>query len=415
MMQNLLRILFFCLYAPTIICSLILLFIIETQPSETISYPLKPTDIKQIKVIFRKIRSNNSDVKTLKLTQKNLNNLVNHFLNRYFEIATNIILAKDEVQMKVSLHLPKNNFGHYLNFHFKLKHQDNILFTPHSLQIGSLAIADEFSHYLFNLLFNYLPFKDIQQSIKKMLILIQITPQKLTLVYDSKSTLDNYIATSVATTDQQTLALYQQEIINIIKAHNPEWRLSLAELLQPLFELAYQRSNLKTAINENKIIIMAVNRYVNKSEIQRYFPASNEPLYAAYLYKRRDIAKHFMASALLTTVGNGSLAIILGEKKELRDAKLGSGFSFIDLAGDRTGIRFGQMATDSPESARRLQKLMAKIKDYRAFMPEVRDLPENITDETFKANFGSVYSTRYQLILKKIDSRINALPLYQLR
>lgn len=412
-MQISLRILFFCIYAPTIICSLILLFIIENKPSETISYPLKPTDIKQIKVIFRKIHSNKSDVKTLKLTQDNLNNLVNHFLNRYFEIATKIILAKDEVQIKVSLHLPKNNLGHYLNFHFKLKHQYNILFTPHSLHIGRLEIADEFSHYLFDILFNYSPFKDSQQSIEKMLKLIQITPQKLTLVYDSKSMVNKGVSISLLNADQQRLAFYQQKIVNIIKAHDPAWRLSLAELLQPLFEVAYQRSNLATAINENKIIIITVNRYVNQSEIQRYLPSDEPPRYAAYLYKRNDMAKHFMISALLTIVGNNSLAIMLGEEKELRDAKLGNGFSFIDLAGDRAGIRFGQMATKTPESARRLQKLMATIKDYRVFMPEVRDLPENITDEAFKNKFSSIDSPRYQLMLKKIDMRINALPIYQ--
>ena len=414
MMKNLLRILFFCIYAPTIACSLILLFMIENNPSETISYPINTTDIKQIKVIFRKIRSSNRDVKTLKLTQKNLNNLVNHFLNRYFEIATKIILAKDEVQIKVSLHLPKNSFGNYLNFHFKLKHQYNILFLPHSLQMGRLTIADEFSQFLFEIVLSYLPFKDSQQSIKKMLKLIQITPQRLTLVYDSKPIISN-TSTSLLNVDQQTLAFYQQKIVNVIKTHDPAWRLSLAALLQPLFKVAYQRSNLKTAINENKIIIIAINRYVNQSEIQRYLPSDDSPQYTAYLYKRSDMAKHFMASALLTIIGNGSLAIMLGEEKELRDAKIGSGFSFIDLAGDRAGIRFGQMATDSPKSARQLQKLMAKIKDYRVFMPEVRDLPENITDKVFKAKFGSIYSSRYQLILKKIDMRISALPLYQLR
>jgi len=392
-----------------------LLFIIENNPSETISYPLNTVDIKHIKVILRKIRSSNSDVKTLKLTQNNLNNLVNHFLNRYFEIATKIILAEDEIQIKVSLHLPKNNFGHYLNFCFKLKHQYNTLFQLHSLQIGHLAIADEFAQFFFETLSDRSPFKAIQQNIEKMLKLIQISPQKLTLVYDSKSIIDNNVSTSLLTVDQHALGFYQQKIAHIIKSHNPAWRLSLADLLQPLFKVAYQRSSLETAINENKIIIIAVSRYVNQSELQRYLPSNNKPQYAAYLYKRRDMAKHFMTSALLTTIGNGSLAIMLGEEKELRDAKLGSGFSFIDLAGDRAGIRFGQMATDSPESAKRLQKLMAKIKDYRVFMPEVRDLPENITDEAFKKKFGSIDSPHYQLILKKIDTRINALPIYQLR
>ncbi|MDQ7091918.1 MAG: hypothetical protein Q9M50_15010 [Methylococcales bacterium] len=101
------------------------------------------------------------------------------------------------------------------------------------------------------------------------------------------------------------------------------------------------------------------------------------------------------------------------KKKELRDAKFGQGFSFIDLAGDKAGIRFGKTATENPQSARQLQKKMAIIANYRAFMPEVRDLPENISHDAFNTTFGSIESPAYQLMVKKIDDRIAALSIYQ--
>ena len=74
---------------------------------------------------------------------------------------------------------------------------------------------------------------------------------------------------------------------------------------------------------------------------------------------------------------------------------------------------FGRMATKTPETARTLQKKMSTIKDYRAFMPEVRDLPEKMNEKIFKEKFGSVYSTAYQSMLKKIDLRIEMLPIYR--
>ena len=45
-------------------------------------------------------------------------------------------------------------------------------------------------------------------------------------------------------------------------------------------------------------------------------------------------------------------------------------------------------------------------------MPEVRDLPENMDKEEFKAQFDSVYSPTYQGLLKKIDTRISSCSVY---
>ena len=107
--------------------------------------------------------------------------------------------------------------------------------------------------------------------------------------------------------------IYQQKLAEIIAQHDPAWRLSLADLLKPLFELAYQRSTLENAIEENKLAIMVINDYVNKKETKKFLSTSaSKPTtgqqYSAFLYKRIDLAQHFIGSAAITASVNGQVA-----------------------------------------------------------------------------------------------------------
>ncbi len=182
--------------------------------------------------------------------------------------------------------------------------------------------------------------------------------------------------------------------------------------------MAYQRSTLDNAIEENRTVIFTVNDYVNKLGTQKLLagnPPANDKEYPAFLYKRIDLAQHFIGSAALTASVNRQVAQAMGEEKELSDAQGGSGFSFIDLAADKAGTRFGEIATASPENARQVQKAMLNIKDYTDFMPDPRDLPEHMDEDEFKQRYQSVNSPAYQEILKLIDARIAASPIYQLQ
>ena len=59
-----------------------------------------------------------------------------------------------------------------------------------------------------------------------------------------------------------------------------------------------------------------------------------------------------------------------------------------------------------------MQKAMSGIKDYSDFMPDPRDLPEHMNEAEFKQRFESIDSPVYQEILKQIDARIAAMPIY---
>ena len=194
--------------------------------------------------------------------------------------------------------------------------------------------------------------------------------------------------------------------------------MSLAELLKTTFQLALERSSAETAIKENKLAIMAVNNYVNQKEAKGFLtpPTANSisnKYYPAFLYKRADLAQHFIGSAVITASTGGEVAKVMGEEKELSDANGGSGFSFIDLTADKAGTKFGEITTSSPENALKAQKAIADIKDYTDFMPDPRDLPEHMNEEEFKTKYGSVESPIYKELSKEIDNRIANTPLYQ--
>ncbi|MGZ8947346.1 MAG: hypothetical protein ACXW1W_18225, partial [Methylococcaceae bacterium] len=248
---------------------------------------------------------------------------------------------------------------------------------------------------------------------------IKIDQQKATIsYYSSMKTMIQARDFLTQSSDNSNLDVYQKKLTEIVGQHDPAWRLSLADLLKPLFELALQRSTLENAIEENKLAIIAVNNYVNRKETKKLlsFPASKltgEKRYSTFLYKRIDLAQHFIGSAAITASVNGQVAKVVGEEKELSDAQGGSGFSFIDLAADKAGTRFGEMATSSPENARKIQKAMSTIKDYSDFMPDPTDLPEHMDEAEFKQRYQSVDSAAYQELSKQIDARIAATPIYK--
>jgi len=409
-----LRLLFFYLAAPPLLIAIVLAYAVENTAITKSNWSFNHTDIQRAKIIISNTALETQQ--TIQLSEKDLNIALSYLLNYYIHSTSKITVEKEQLQFKISLLLSKNPFGNYLNFSFNLTKNAGYP-VINTLQIGAIKIADEFAGLIVENIIKYTPLKEYYILAAQHIRALQIHPKGLTISYITPDDINLKATLSLNNKSYQSVLFYQQKITTIIAQHNPKWRLSLAELLQPLFKHAYQRSSISNAISENRAILIAISTYVNKSEIQAIIPFDISPetqrQYPASLYRRTDMAKHFMASAALAATGAASLANFLGQEKEITDAKQGSGFSFIDLAGDRAGLRFGKTAIASTVQARLLQERMAEIKDYTAFMPEVRDLPENMNNRVFKQQFESVYSAKYQAMLKKIDHRIAQLPIYQ--
>lgn len=409
-----LRWLFFCFAAPCLLFVFISINTFEATAITQSNWSLNHADLKRAKHLVSNIASKNTN--QINLNEKDLNIAASYLLNYYINNSSKITIKNKQLQFKVSLLIPNSYFGNYLNFSFNLINKKGYP-VINSLRIGQLTIADEFAGLILESIVNYTSLKKYYILAAEQITGIQITDNGLTVNYNPA--IDSNLKHSLKHNNKhyQALVFYQWHISRIIAQHDPKWRLSLAELLQPLFKLARERSTEHSAIAENRTVLLAVSTYVNKAEIQAYIPFDISPVvsrqYPVSLYRRQDMAKHFMISAALAASGAESLAYILGQEKEINDAKKGSGFSFVDLASDRAGLQFGHTAVESSSQARILQEKMANIQNYTAFMPEVRDLPEKMNEQQFNQQFESIYSATYQNMLKKIDLRISKLAIYQ--
>jgi hypothetical protein len=386
--------------------------IVDTAPTNEINWQ---PNVFLARELFKKTADAAQHNQDLTFNQVELNHAVNSTLNRYIRsIAKITFKANNTADFEVSLQLPKYLSNYYINFRFEITNRANSL-NVSNLSINHLPI----NHTITDLLINY----TLEHSVLKHYFLlamehiqsIQIREQQLVIRYQINTLTTHYNA-ATNNIDANVLSFYQQQIEQIVSKHNPSQRLSLAELMQPLFKQAYQRSTLQSAINENIAIIFVIAAYVNSNEIPFYLPIKalqfSVNTYPVFLYKRSDQAKHFMLSAALTSTGGAQLADVLGQEKELRDAQSSSGFSFIDLAADRAGMKFSEQALRSPQDARALQKTMSEIKDYASFMPNVQDLPEKLTQAKFTQQYDSINSKAYKDQIQMIDNRIEALAIY---
>ena len=191
----------------------------------------------------------------------------------------------------------------------------------------------------------------------------------------------------------------------------------MPDMLGPLLALAAERSNGASAVEETRAaILMAALASVGKQADILIPDAKTWPQLArrtVLLDGRDDFAKHFLVSAAIAAYAGTVVADAVGLYKEVEDSRGGSGFSFNDIAADRAGTRFGELATASEASARALQARMAAGLSDRDVIPETRDLPEFLPEAEFVRRFGGIGAPAYREMIDEIERRVAALPLYR--
>ena len=110
---------------------------------------------------------------------------------------------------------------------------------------------------------------------------------------------------------------------------------------------------------------------------------------------RSDFPQHFTISAVLAATAGSPLSDAVGLYKEVDDSRGGSGFSFNDIAADRAGTRFGELATATESGAARLYKFKARGLQETDLFPEVKDLPEFMPEPEFKRRYGGIGQPAY--------------------
>lgn len=218
--------------------------------------------------------------------------------------------------------------------------------------------------------------------------------------------------------DKERLRVYHAKLAETLAQSQSKRFIGLTNLIRPLFELAKQRSLAEggNAMEENRAVILALAAYANgKNLAPAIYPDAETPELIrrdVLLGRRVDAAQHFTASAVMAISGHRAFADMVGLAKEFNDTHGGSGFSFIDLAADEAGAIFGKTAISSDETARRVQDILSQSTDESAFMPNTKDLPENLTAEDFARLYGDTDSPQFLELKKKIEDRIAACKLY---
>ena len=190
-------------------------------------------------------------------------------------------------------------------------------------------------------------------------------------------------------------------------------RAPVLDLLRSLVEEAAERTAAgadPVAENRTAIVLAAAHAFgcspvVGGRAVRRVRPV---------LHRRHDLGRHFVASAALAALLGREVSESLGMEKEVGDAREFTGFSFSDVAANRAGARFGDLATASARSARRVQEWMEQAASDTDIMPEVRDLPDHLPEKELKRRFGEPGEGAYERVLEEIEDRIADVPLYRI-
>ena len=195
-------------------------------------------------------------------------------------------------------------------------------------------------------------------------------------------------------------------------AARPGSRAPIRELLRSLFGEAAARTEAGAdpVVENRTAIIVAAAQAFGCTPVEDGQPVRQvRPL----LHRRDDLGRHFVGSAALAVLLDRRFSDSVGLDKEYSDSRAISGFSFSDLAANLAGAQFGDLATASPGSARRVQEWMEQAASDADIMPGVGDLPDNLPEEVLKRRFGEPGAEAYQRVLEEIEARIASVPLYR--
>ncbi|HXZ67440.1 MAG TPA: hypothetical protein VEH07_02525 [Alphaproteobacteria bacterium] len=398
-------------------------------------YPLVPEnppilfqDIEDAKALKERYdpRHMSPDVTTrVSADEAQLNTALSAALKAFPRVKGQISVDQSSVEVDgtIELPIPQAPFGRYLNLRIGFLPSSKGL-DVESASVGRLPIPAGLVKPAAVFLIDQVvgPGKGAQmlQSIKSL----SISGKTVTIAFRPPPTLVQDIKyaakQAIEVAGMGTIRVYYRKLVDLGQGFGTR-KVSLAEFMGPSFELARSRSAFGNPVEENRALILALAIYFGDEHFERLLGEVKagglegvEPdISHVYVQNRNDWVQHFITSAGLTVAGGTAFANELGEAKEVSDTQGDEGFSFGDLAADRTGVRLGVIAAASDESARKVQRALAGHPSESVFFPPISDLPDYVTEEEFKRIYGDVNTAAYRNEVEEIDRRIARIPLYK--
>lgn len=418
-MRLLLRLLLLLSLLSVLALVALLWFALSNAPTVAPGPPLSHRDIARARTILeqndpRQLPAGSQ--RQLALSEADLNLAASYLAQKYVPGGARVILHPGSAQLQASLRLHDGPLRNYLNLSVRvLEDAQGARLT--GLRIGRITLPDGLSRLLLRELIHR-----AGQSRGASLALasikeLQLSEHTLRLRYEWRPELLDAVRDDLMPAGQaQAMTAYYARLREL-QVDGRIGRGSLADALQPLFVLAVERSRDGDAVTENRALLAVLGAWASHRGMDRLLTTQQRggqqlARFHLRLQRRGDFAQHFLTSAALAANGDTLLSDAVGLYKEVKDSQGGSGFSFTDIAADRAGTRFGELA-GNPRQAARLQQLLAAGVTEAELMPPARDLPEHMSAGEFERRFGGIDGPAYRRMMAEIEARIDRLPLYR--
>jgi hypothetical protein len=329
-------------------------------------------------------------------------------------------------EIRMTLHLPENPFGDYINLRLGLPATAAGLMFDH-LAIGNITLNGDNARRMIEMAANLAFGGDEGSRLLASVKQLRSSRERLTLTYQPTPHLDEKVATALKrlqpwrneVTTAETAAI-RHYYAQLCSDHYTS-AVTLGQPLSATLKRAAARSrSAQAAAAENRAALLALAIFFGSERFNTLVNAiDNDTLKqcqraapAATLAGRHDLARHFLYSAAIKIIADSQMSFAMGELKEMVDSlQGGSGFSFADLAADQSGIRFAELAS-APESARSLHAAAGELAAEARFFPAISGLAEAIPQQQFEQQYGGTAGSHYNQQLDEIKRRIEALALY---
>ncbi len=386
----------------------------DAKPKLTRSAQVSMADLERGKAIVSSLglrRMREGEVRQLALAESDLDKGVNYLAHHLAGGSGSAQIVRSKLQLRVSFPLPLPLPGgnrRFVNLELVLAAGDAIL-QPAQLRLGKLDLPARFAGKLVRWGLARSAYGNELAAARGLLDSAQLDGQTLVLRFTWRNAvMQKMLAGGAAQgVDEATLKIYRDRLGAL---HSGDFAILLGEA----FALARARSKSGDPVAENRAALTVLaERALGSRLLSKQGMARTDRRTSIKLAGRNDFAQHFALSAFLAATGGENLSNLAGLYKELKDAQAGSGFSFNDLAADLAGSRLGEVSTGSRAAALRMQNKLANVRDARTFFPDVRDLPEFLSQAEFQRRFGGVGQSAYQRMMQRIEKRIAELAIYQ--
>ena len=309
--------------------------------------------------------------------------------------------------------LPRIPVRPYLNLVARIETRDGVPRVS-QLRVGSVPVPVFLAAWAIEQVAEQVRLTQEYRLVSNMIQQLELRNGEVSVRYRWQPDTLRTLGTQLAGIDSAALAAYHTQLLTL-QADGKARAGSVTDLLRSMFALAQQRSAAGDPVAENRALLLVLGVWASERDLRKLVPqAQDKPArFALSLRQRRDFGQHFLVSAGIVAASETSLSSAIGIYKEVSDSRGGSGFSFTDIAADRAGTRFGKFATESADSARRIQRLLSQGVTEADIMPPVSDLPEGLTEAEFISRYTAVDSPAYRAVLDEIDRRIETCPLHR--